>query len=68
VLIEFCDPGQHVLTKKGNLRQGRWKIGAYDPSVEPQGIVVDVQVTELEVDWLSTNILDDGRSQASTPT
>ena len=52
---EPCFPGQHVQTKKGNLRRGRWKFGAYDPSVSPEGIVVDVRCVELEIRWLHPN-------------
>lgn len=52
---EPCFPGQHVQTKKGNLRRGRWTFGAYDPSVSPEGIVVDVRCVELEVRWLHPN-------------
>lgn len=48
-------PGQHVQTKKGNLRRGRWKFGAYDPSVPPEGIVADVRCLELDIRWLYPN-------------
>ena len=51
---EPCHPGQHVQTKKGNLRGGRWKFGAYDPNVTPRGIVVDVRIVQIEVRWLSS--------------
>ena len=64
---EHFYPGQHVQTKKGNLRRGRWKFGAYDPGVEPQGIVVDVRAIELEVDWLSPNVLKDDPAQGAAP-
>ena len=50
---EPCYPGQYVQTKKGNLRCGRWKFGAYDPEITPRGIVVDVRNVQLEVRWLS---------------
>ncbi|KAF6224498.1 hypothetical protein HO133_011075 [Letharia lupina] len=50
---EPCYPGQHVQTKKGNLRCGRWKFGAYDPAITPRGIVVDVRNVQIEVRWLS---------------
>jgi len=46
---DTCYPGQHVQTKKGNLRRGQWKFGAYDPNVLPRGIVVDVRCIQLEV-------------------
>ena len=52
---EPCYPGQHVQTKKGNLRCGRWKFGAYDPTIPPRGIVVDVRNVQIEVRWLSSN-------------
>lgn len=51
---EPCYPGQHVQTKKGNLRCGRWKFGAYDPTITPRGIVVDVRIVQIEVRWLSS--------------
>ena len=50
---EPCYPGQYVQTKKGNLRCGRWKFGAYDPAIMPRGIVVDVRSVQAEVRWLS---------------
>lgn len=50
---EPCYPGQYVQTKKGNLRCGKWKFGAYDPTITPRGIVVDVRNVQLEVRWLS---------------
>ena len=50
---EPCYPGQYVQTKKGNLRCGKWKLGAYDPAIPPKGIVVDVRNVQLEVRWLS---------------
>ena len=52
---EPCYPGQQVQTKKGNLRCGRWKFGAYDPTITPRGIVVDVRNVQIEVRWLSSN-------------
>ena len=52
---EPCYPGQHVQTKKGNLRCGRWKFGAYNPNIAPRGIVVDVRNVQIEVRWLSSS-------------
>lgn len=52
---EPCYPGQQVQTKKGNLRCGRWKFGAYDPTITPRGIVVDVRSVQIEVRWLYSN-------------
>lgn len=65
--IEACYPGQCVQTKKGNLRRGRWKYGAYDPNVSPQGVVVEVRVIELEVEWLSPNILNERPASEHSP-
>ena len=67
-LAEPCYPGQYVQTKKGNLRCGRWKFGAYDPTVPPRGIVVDVRCTQLEVRWLYPNQSLPLRDQIEPPT
>ena len=53
IRAEPCYPGQHVQTKKGNLRRGRWKFGAYDPTIAPRGIVVEVRSVQIEVRWFS---------------
>ena len=66
-LAEPCYPGQYVQTKKGNLRCGRWKFGAYDPTVPPRGVVVDVRCTELEVRWLYPNQSIPLRDQVEPP-
>lgn len=52
---EPCFPGQQVQTIKGNLRSGRWKSGAYNPTITPRGLVVDVRNISIEVRWLSSN-------------
>ena len=52
-----CYPGQSVITKKGNLRRGRWIFGAYDPAIEPKGTVVAVRPIQLEVSWAFPNVL-----------
>jgi len=62
-----CCPGQMVKTKKGNLRRGRWKFGAYDPNVTPQGIVVDVRQVQLEVAWRLPNMFKPYRAQQDPP-
>ncbi|KAI5798054.1 hypothetical protein DFH27DRAFT_98376 [Peziza echinospora] len=48
--------GQQVMTKKANLRRGKWIYGQYDPSVTPIGFVVDVQVSRLTVNWCCQNM------------
>ena len=45
--------GQHVVTKKANLRRGRWILGEYNPNVEPHGVVVDVRTRVLTVEWVA---------------
>ena len=62
-----CYPGQIVETKKGNLRRGRWKFGAYDPNVVPRGIVADVRSIEIEVSWLYPNMFKPHLSQRTPP-
>ena len=52
---EPCFPGQQVQTIKGNLRCGKWKYGAYNPTITPRGLVVDVRNISIEVRWLSSN-------------
>ncbi|KAI9703074.1 MAG: hypothetical protein M1820_005946 [Bogoriella megaspora] len=53
--------------KKGNLRRGRWKYGAYDPNVATLGLVVEVHPVGLSIAWLSQR--DDGivRSSPNPP-
>lgn len=48
--------GDSVKTKKGNLRRGQWKYGAFDPSVRPEGIVVETRTIEIDVQWLVRSI------------
>ena len=60
-------PGQTVITKKGNLRRGKWKFGAYDPSVNPKGTVVDVRAVQIEVTWLTANVFDLNRAPNPMP-
>ena len=54
--IELFYPGQEVTTKKWNLRRGQWVLGAYDPSIPPNGVVVDSRTRLLSVNWLSCNV------------
>ncbi|KAI9815588.1 MAG: hypothetical protein M1832_005449 [Thelocarpon impressellum] len=50
-------PGQYVVTKKGNLRRGKWMQGSYDPNVRPYGLVVRVRTTVLWIRWLCSNVM-----------
>lgn len=48
--------GDAVRTKKGNLRRGRWKFGAYSPNTIPEGKVVEIRTVTLTVNWLCRRI------------
>ena len=52
-LIERMGVGDKVKTKKGNLRRGRWKYGAFDPNVRPHGMVVETRTVGVTVHWLT---------------
>ncbi len=54
--VEVFTPGLRVQTKKGNLRRGNWKYGAYDPSIPPRGVVLETSVSGVDVEWLSPNL------------
>lgn len=45
--------GDYVGTKKGNLRRGRWIFGAFNPNVEPGGVVIAVRTVSITVQWLT---------------
>ena len=60
IMVDRCYVGQFVSTKKGNLRRGRWKFGAYDPSVAPRGYVVAVRIIQIEVHWITQNLFASG--------
>lgn len=65
--VEDFYPGQRVTTKKGNLRRGQWKFGAYDPSIEPLAMVVEVRLLEIEVDWMSPNVVSSNQTPGPEP-
>jgi len=54
--LERLSVGDTVKTKKGNLRRGNWRFGAYDPSVPPVGMVVETRASEIDVQWLARSI------------
>lgn len=60
-------PGQVVFTTKANLRLGTWKLGRYSANEPPQGIVVDVRVTGIQVRWIATKLFDKTRSSLEKP-
>lgn len=65
--VEDFYPGQRVTTKKGNLRRGQWKFGAYDPSIEPLAMVVEVRLLEIEVDWMTPNVVSSNQTPGPEP-
>ncbi|EAT86765.2 hypothetical protein SNOG_05701 [Parastagonospora nodorum SN15] len=54
--IERLSVGDTVKTKKGNLRRGHWRYGAFDPHVRPEGIIVETRTIEIDVQWLARSI------------
>lgn len=54
--VERLSVGDPVKTKKGNLRRGRWKYGAFDPHIRPEGHVVETRTVEIDVQWLARSI------------
>ncbi|KAF3007599.1 hypothetical protein E8E13_007783 [Curvularia kusanoi] len=56
VTNERMSVGDLVKTKKGNLRRGLWKYGAFDPNIKPEGMVVETRTIEIDVQWLERSI------------
>ncbi|ORY02834.1 hypothetical protein BCR34DRAFT_573914 [Clohesyomyces aquaticus] len=52
-LVDRLSVGDTVKTKKGNLRRGRWRYGAFDPRVRPEGTVVETRAIMINVQWLA---------------
>ncbi|KAF2864279.1 hypothetical protein K470DRAFT_253947 [Piedraia hortae CBS 480.64] len=48
--------GDLCLTKKGDLRKGRWIFGEYNPNTPPVGLAVSTRATMLGVDWIQKRI------------
>ncbi|KAF2677965.1 hypothetical protein K458DRAFT_318208 [Lentithecium fluviatile CBS 122367] len=55
-MMDRLSVGDTVKTKKGNLRRGRWRYGAFDPNVRPEGMVVETRPLYLDVRWLGRRI------------
>ncbi|KAH8723470.1 hypothetical protein GQ44DRAFT_761115 [Phaeosphaeriaceae sp. PMI808] len=53
---ERLSVGDSVKAKKGNLRRGRWKYGAFDPNIKPEGTVVETRTVAIQVQWLARSI------------
>lgn len=56
VTVERLSVGDTVRTKKGNLRRGLWRYGAFDPNIKPEGMVVETRPIEIDVQWLARSI------------
>jgi ubiquitin-conjugating enzyme E2 O len=54
--LERFSVGDTAKTKKGNLRRGRWRYGAFDPTVRPEGMVVETRPVYVDVQWLGRRI------------
>ncbi|CAI6342495.1 unnamed protein product [Periconia digitata] len=54
--LERLSVGDPVATKKGNLRRGRWRYGAFDPNVKPEGFVVETRALCIDVRWLARKL------------
>lgn len=56
LLPDRLSVGDTVRTKKGNLRRGLWRYGAFDPNIRPEGTVVETRTQFIDVHWLARNI------------
>ena len=56
ITVERLSVGDTVKTKKGNLRRGLWRYGAFDPNIRPEGMVVETRPIEIDVQWLARSI------------
>ncbi|KAK7539159.1 hypothetical protein IWX49DRAFT_579148 [Phyllosticta citricarpa] len=54
--LERHEVGDYVGAKKGNLRRGRWIFGAFNPNVEPGGVVIAVRTVSITVQWLTRRL------------
>ncbi|KAF2634314.1 hypothetical protein P280DRAFT_474726 [Massarina eburnea CBS 473.64] len=66
-MLDRLSVGDFVKTEKGNLRRGRWKYGAFDPNIRPQGTVVETQPVTIAVHWLTRRIGASGASNIEPP-
>ncbi|RPA93357.1 hypothetical protein L873DRAFT_1816002, partial [Choiromyces venosus 120613-1] len=53
----LLSPGFTVTTTKANIRRGNWLYGAYNPNVDPTGVIVAVKTIRLGVRWLRQNVM-----------
>lgn len=48
--------GQRIQTDRANIRRGRWIYGAYNPNVEPEGVIVRTRTVALGFNWITQNV------------
>ncbi|KAL2357372.1 hypothetical protein BJ546DRAFT_1074578 [Cryomyces antarcticus] len=60
--IDRLSVGDIVFTKKGTLRRGRWKYGAYNPNVPTVGTVAEVRTINVGVVWVAQRDRDGDRN------
>jgi ubiquitin-conjugating enzyme E2 O len=66
-MLDRLSVGDTVKTKKGNLRRGLWRYGAFDPNVRPEGMVVETRPIYLDVHWLGRRIGASASDQNDEP-
>lgn len=67
IMLERLSVGDTVKTKKGNLRRGLWKYGAFDPTVRPEGVIVETRTNAIDVRWLTRRIGPGGLGALDEP-
>ncbi|KAI6909931.1 hypothetical protein KC334_g3736 [Hortaea werneckii] len=54
--LDVFEVGDVAMTKKGNLRTGKWIFGQYNANTPPVGTVVHTRPVLVEVQWLQRRI------------
>ena len=52
---EHPDSGTFCVTSRNTLKEGRWLRGAYQPTLKPQGTILDLIPRRLHVMWITRN-------------
>ena len=52
---EHPDSGTFCVTSRNTLKDGRWLRGAYQPTLKPQGTILDLIPRRLHVMWITRN-------------
>ncbi|KAK3673300.1 hypothetical protein LTR78_006845 [Recurvomyces mirabilis] len=64
--FEAFTVGDVAVTKKGELRTGRWIFGQYNPNTPPVGTIVESRPSSIEVEWLQRRIGSDDDNEPPT--